>query len=153
MTRRGNNSGFTLVEMLIAMLICAIAVALVVSVGADVQRTSRADETRAIQAVLAEAIRAYYDAGLPWPPGEGGPASSASLLGALQSEPAAQHVLARLPDFATRTDDSGRMLLYDGFDQPMRYSRTGGVGRQSPLLLSYGEDRQDPTDDIFTDVD
>jgi prepilin-type N-terminal cleavage/methylation domain-containing protein len=149
---RINNSAFTLTEMLVAMLILSVGIALIVGVGSVVRQRSQAAETRNVQAVLASALKLYYESQNAWPPGDGGENSTAELLRLLRANRLSRAELDKLPQGTVIEDDTGREFVLDGFGNKMRYFRTGGLGGQSPLISSLGADPKDPADDINMDV-
>lgn len=163
---------FTLVEMLVAILILVVGVALIVGVGSMVRENAQSEETKNIQSVLRSALKAYRGKDAddntettdntattdnkktkkkPWPPGDGKPDSTAGLLIALRNDKPAREALKRLPRQAILKDSTGREFVMDGFGNRMRYHQTGGLGG-APLLISLGADQKDPTDDINLDV-
>ena len=61
MLNRKSTIAFTLVEMLVAILILVVGVALMVGVGSLVREHTQSEETRNILAVLRSALKIYYD--------------------------------------------------------------------------------------------
>jgi len=148
------RNGFTLIEMLVAVLILSVGIALIVGVATVVREHSRNAETRNIQAVLASALKLYHDSpGIStWPAGDGTADSTAELLRSLRTQRASRAELAKLPSGAILEDDAGREFVLDGYGNKMRYFRTGGLAGATPLISSLGADPKDPADDINTDV-
>ena len=153
------RNGFTLVEMLVAILILVVSVALIVGVGSMVRENTQNEETKNIQAVLRSALKVYRDENpknntkttKPWPAGDGKTDSTAGLLIALRKDQKARETLTRLPRQALSEDSTGREFVLDGFGNRMRYHQTGGLAG-APLLISNGADPNDPADDINSDV-
>lgn len=150
-TRPGSRA-FTLVEMLVVLLILSVVTALVVGVSGEVRYTSRAAETRSIQERLGKALLAYTveKSGAPLPPGDGEADSGSMLYTTLRRNDDARAILQDLPVDAVWNSDEGRPYVLDGFGRPIRYEYT--PAGPPPLLISLGADKQDPTDDIRTDV-
>ena len=151
--RRG-RAGFTLVELLAAVLILAMGVGLVAGIGENVLQDSRIDETRNIQAVALKALATYYKTTGTWPAGNGEPDSGANLLTALRrAGPETKNMLQRLPQCGRREDNTGTVHLLDGFGNRMLYFQTGGLAGSRPLLMSKGADQADTTDDILGETE
>lgn len=154
-TRR---TGFTLVELLVALLILAVLVALTHGIGSSVTETSRARETRQIQRVLREAMRVYAQTYAAYPTANGEPDSSAVLLEHLRRCEPCGPVLQRLPKLAKFEDTRGRVHLVDAFGSPMLYYHetshrdTGDLAGRPPMLISHGADPEDLSDDIVSDL-
>ncbi len=147
------RTAFTLVELLAALLILAVGVALTHGIGTSVVDTSRARETRAIQDVIRRAMAAYAEANSNFPQAQGEPESSAVLLEHLRRCESCSPVLQQLPRLATFEDDGGRVHLVDGFGSPMLYyHETGELAGRPPMLISKGADHGDLSDDIVTDL-
>lgn len=145
------STAFTLVEMLAVLILFALALALIIGVSSNVVGESRIAQTRDVQRTLLAALRSYHDAFDTYPPGDGEPDSSAAMLKPLTAASPCRDALAMLPANATTTTRRGARVVLDGFDRPLRYFRTGGLGGQSPMILSLGFDPDDPTDDIVTE--
>jgi prepilin-type N-terminal cleavage/methylation domain-containing protein len=147
-------TAFTLIEMLVVLLIFAIAVALVHGVGSTVQEDARAAETRNIQAVVLKALEAYHGGDHKsrpsYPEGNGDLASNARLVRLLQANPKANKILWSLPGNAVDERNGTRYLL-DGFGAPMEYYGAEGVDK-TPKLVSHGPNPDDPTDDMEVDM-
>jgi prepilin-type N-terminal cleavage/methylation domain-containing protein len=143
--------GFTLVELIVALLIIALMLMLVSGVGRNVLEASRSDATRNIQTVIMDAVKVYYRAEKDYPPGDGGPDSSETLLAALRAVDPSRPILRMLPADAVQTGPMGDELLYDGFGRAIRYDRSGGLAGRRPLLTSPGPENDDTTDDIISD--
>lgn len=146
-----HNSAFTLVEMLAVLILFALALALIIGVSSNVVGESRIAQTRDIQRTLLAALRAYHDAFDAYPSGDGESDSSAAMLEPLAAASPCRDALAMLPADATTTTRRGARVVLDGYHRPLLYFRTGGLGGQSPMLLSLGQDPNDPTDDIVTE--
>ncbi len=142
---------FTLVEMLVAILILVVGVALCVGVGSMVREGSQSEETRNIQAVLRSALHVYHGNESAWPAGDGTPESTTGLINALRKDQSARAELAKLPQQAILVDDTGGEFVMDGFGNRMLYHQTGGLAG-GPLLISPGKNPRDPADDINADV-
>jgi prepilin-type N-terminal cleavage/methylation domain-containing protein len=144
---------FTLVELMAALLILAVAVALTHGIGTSVVDTSRARETRVIQDVIRRAMAAYAQSNSNFPQAQGEPHSSAVLLEHLRRCEPCGPVLQQLPRLATFEDDRGRVHLVDAFGSPMLYYHdTGELTGRPPTLISRGADHDDLSDDIVTDL-
>jgi prepilin-type N-terminal cleavage/methylation domain-containing protein len=144
---------FTLVELMVALLILAVGVALVHGIGGSVVDRSRGQETRAIQQVLRQATLAYGQAEAGYPTASGGDASSAVLYEHLRRCSRCEPILRRLPRLATYEDTRGRVHILDAFGSPMRYYHgEGELAGRPPMILSHGADRDDLSDDIVTDL-
>ena len=134
--------------MLAVLIVFSLALALIIGVSSNVVGDSRIAQTRNIQRTLLAALHAYHDTFAAYPPGKGEPDSSAAMLKPLADASPCHDALALLPSDATATSPRGRQVVLDGYHRPLRYFRTGGLGGQSPMILSLGHDPNDPADDI-----
>ena len=147
------TSAFTLVELLVVILILSIIVALVVSFGPRVIGEAGGQTTRATQAMIIEAIDAYYDSEGEYPEEATPPygparppfesvnaqyARSRHLYEQLVSVKASRELIAKLPDDAIGDFGDGPVFL-DGFGWVMDYSDDQGFGGR-PLITSAGID-------------
>lgn len=149
------RGGFTIVEMAVALSIVAILLALVDGIGTTVWKTSRTEETRNIQKVVRDAVRAFRrnTENGKWPDGDGSRTSTAGLLRDLRGTDESGEILQRLPRTAVRENNNGNDVIIDGFGGPLRYDRRGGADRRTPILISRGLDTDDETDDLSIGVD
>ena len=152
---------FTLVELLVAMFIIAILIAMVVGVTKYVYDEASRKQTQTTQNLLMVAIAAYYDLTGENPhdqddvtPGTVDP--DKFLLQTLRGDPNtvsltdpddANRFIARiqkavrptLMDLSADALDLDNDVIRDGFGNAMRYERDGGLGG-SPVVISAGPD-------------
>ncbi len=137
-------AAFTLVELLVVLFILSILVSLAVSVGWIVVDKAKGKETAAIQAIVMEAVQAYYEDQGEYPSG-----NAKSLLTALKGNSAAKEKLRDLPAKALDKADNA---IRDAYGEEMAYEKEGGIGGTTPVLISKGPDREMGTgDDIRSD--
>ena len=159
--RKRRTIGFTLIELLVVIMILSIIVALVVSVGPRVFGEAGDQTTRSTQAIIVEAIDAYYDSEEDYPKELGPPpaapepfdtvanryARSWHLYDQLTKVKASRELIAKLPEEATKEN-----VFLDGFGWVMDYSDDQALGGR-PLLTSAGHDNDFATDkdNIYSD--
>ena len=145
----GCGRGFTLLETMVVVIILAILMTLVVSVGTVILDEARRQKTISILDMVKQAIHAYYrenNKAYPEVTGDTEPKpdaavfdNTAELVTALLSLAESKKVVTRLPEGALAKDrqDSDKLKLWDGFGKAMRYERTTGLGGQ-PRVISSG---------------
>ena len=124
---QAGRRGFTIVELLVVMFVLAILVALVVGVSTYVMDTQAANQTRAAQAILLQAVHAYEDK-------HGEPPED---LWDLRQDPQTRRIIQELNEDFIDTDNQ---RFRDAFGTQMGYSRTGAFGG-GPVIMSAGPDR------------
>jgi len=171
--RRGHPGracgGFTLIELMVAIFIISILIALVIGVGKYVYDESARRETESMQAIAMNAVEAFYGIvgeyppdSISTPPAEG----LAALLYCLRGGDEGGIEDLKLPESTCIRikEVCGQILLeipsdyFDGttikdaWGKQMDYKADGGLGGK-PVLISPGPDGDMNTeDDIRSDM-
>ena len=137
------KKAFTLIEMLVVMTILVVLVSLIVSVSKYVRNRADSEETKGTQAILMNAINAFYEKKNDYPAetGTNFNARNNHLFIDLSAEVPGS--LGDLPKDALQGQ-----FFYDGFGKVMDYRRFGGLGG-GPVIISAGPDKDmkdDPND-------
>jgi prepilin-type N-terminal cleavage/methylation domain-containing protein len=162
---------FTLIEMMAVIGILAILVALISGAASYVFRESSESETRASMGVIMLAVDAYYDIYEADPSiNKANPAmpnayppkgdlwvsylvgDKAAIAYKSRIKSATGPILLKLNNSAFRQDDGGTWRVYDGFDKPMEFDPSGGIGGR-PVIISAGADNDFSTksDNLYSD--
>jgi len=154
--RRGHpgraRGGFTLIELMVAIFIISILIALVIGVGKYVYDESARRETESMQAIAMNAVEKFHEIANQYPRDSiGDPPhteSLAALLHDLRGEP-----IENIPESTSMRikEVCGQILLeipsdyFDGttikdaWGKQMDYKADGGLGGK-PVLISPGPD-------------
>lgn len=140
--------------VVLAFISSAFGLGLVVGISRYTMAKAAREQTIATQKVVMLAIERYRDANGGNYPHVGDSNDCSALMsalmhqGSLRARQAAKDALRDLPK---ETWAGGGNPVFDGFGQPMKYEKAGGLGG-TPVLISKGPDRQFGTaDDIRSD--
>ncbi len=139
MTGKRDNSGFTVIELLVVVSIIAIVISLIVGAATNAQARGMEVATRGDLEAIQLAVNEYREQTGSWPTGAG-----ERLINNMLALPACGKILATLSDGARE----GR----DAFDNTITFSSTGGRGG-TPVVRSNGRDTKSGTADDLTSGD
>jgi prepilin-type N-terminal cleavage/methylation domain-containing protein len=158
---------FTLSELLVAILIISVLLAIGVGVGMKVMGAGDVGKTKSIMSIYMNAVERYReDSANTWPPtgsvtDSNDPtvlrANNRYMSNALVSNDKYQKMLTDLPSDAIENvadpADPIEYYLYDSYGNQMLFKPSGGLGG-TPVLISIGPDATYNTDDdIRSDKD
>ncbi len=145
-SRIGVSRGFTLAELMLALVVAVLVGWLLVGLASSVRRYQGLRRTRGTIATVMRAMAAYGRAEGQWPRGAGDASSTTRLLRHLTNSPASAELLAGLGPEVISTGPDGD-VLFDGFGRRMLYHHRDDGGDR-PLLQSVGMDPADRSDDM-----
>jgi prepilin-type N-terminal cleavage/methylation domain-containing protein len=148
---RHSRRGMTLIELLLVSIILGLIMSLGLSVGRKMLTGADRRKTIGTMAIVMGAIDVYYQQCGAYPPQQEDASGNAPVYGtnqydysdvlleALKSCPASQKALSDLDQQAMNEGAYCGPAFIDGFNQPILYTATGGLGGR-PRLLSAGPD-------------
>jgi prepilin-type N-terminal cleavage/methylation domain-containing protein len=152
---RHNRRGMTLMELLVVTIILGLLMSLGLGIGSALLIKADRQKTIGTMAIVMGAIDVYYEQCGAYPPQKDEndvtyPYSD-YLLTTLKLCPAAQKALSALDQQAMNEGAECGYAFIDGFNMPIRYLATGGLGG-APQLSSAGPDgKYNNADDITSE--
>ena len=137
-----NKKGFSLQELLVAVLIIALMVVILITTGTHLHKQAQIKAAENTLAVLSTALEKYHLLHGDYPPidiSHSVGSRNRIVFEALMNEPQTADILGSIPDKFLRTYSNG-IAVYDPWGQPYRYIYEDGYG--TAIIESAGPDGQ-----------